>query len=608
MARISDDLRAMSDESLAALFANRPDLHADPPADVNSLAQRLSTPTGARVGIEQLDRPALQVCHHVVLVSGHPLGDGAVRVSDLAEWTALAPGEPSGEDLLGALGTAVVRLREVGLVHGDPARPVSGLRQVLAPPVAAGRTARRLLELAPDSAVRLLAEQHGLDPRDAHSARERLADLLPRLGPAQLLEGVSDRAVALFVEAVEHQEYAVPLPGGTIEQWAHVRAGAEPVLELVLRGVLVPLTPAVGEIPRELRHAVLRELDPYLVRLRPPPAQARPQAAVLQTAAADAAERAGRVVGLVERLLETWSREPAVQLVSGGLGVKELRRAGKLLDVDERDAGRVVELALVAGLLRGERRGPAVLPSPAYDEWLALDVPHRWAALAGAWWRSERLPSAAGSRDGGQPLPALHWQSPSEALEVRHRVLALLAEQPGLAEDELLDRMHARAPARWAVGAAELVARGAYAEAVLLGIAAGPPTPGVLAPWAPDGSETWPGEGAVRELAAALPERVRAVTLQADLTAVAAGPVAPEAGRVLDLLADVESRGAATVWRFGPASVRRAFDDGWTASMVLHELEQIAARGVPGTLTTLVGDVARRHGQVRVGAASAYLR
>lgn len=608
VARISDDLRAMTDDALAALFASRPDLHADPPADVNALAQRLSTPTGARIGLEQLDRPALQVCHHVVLVAGHPLYDGAVRASDLAEWLALAPGEPAGEELLDAVGAALDRLRGVGLVHGDPARPVSGLRQVLAPPLAAGRTARRLLDLAPDSAVRLLAEQHGLDPGDLRRARERLGDLLPELGPATLLEGVSEAAVGLFVEAVEHLEYAVPLPGVPVEQGGSARAKVDPALEFVLRGVLLPLTPAVGEIPRELRHAVLREVEPYLVRLRPPEAPPRPPVAVREAAAADAAERAGRVVGLVERLLETWSREPAVQLTSGGLGVKELRRAAKLLEVDERDAGRIVELALVAGLLRGERRGPAVLPSPAYDEWLALDVPHRWAVLAGAWWRSERLPSAAGSREGGQPLPALHWQSPSEALDVRHRVLAILAEQPGLPEDAVLDRLHAVAPVRWASPAAELVPRGAYAEAVLLGVVAGPPTPGVVAPWGPDGSGSWPGEDAVRQLTAALPERVPVVTLQADLTAIAAGPVSPETGRVLDLLADVESRGAATVWRFGPASVRRAFDDGWTAARVLSELEQIAARGVPGTLATLVGDVARRHGQVRVGAALAYLR
>ena len=43
--------------------------------------------------------------------------------------------------------------------------------------------------------------------------------------------------------------------------------------------------------------------------------------------------------------------------------------------------------------------------------------------------------------------------------------------------------------------------------------------------------------------------------------------------RNLDALADVESRGAATVWRLTEASLVRAYDAGWTADTV---------RSVPG--------------------------
>lgn len=608
MPRLSDDLRALPDDALAALFARRADLRRDPPADMAGLAQRLSTPSGARAGVDLLDRPALQVCQHLLVVAGHPLGDGRVRLGDLADWLALAPGEPEGEALLAAVDGLVQQLREAGLVHGDPARPVAGLRQTLAPPVAAGRTAARLLDLVPDDVVRLVAGCHGVDATDLPCARGRLAELLPRLGSA-LLDGLPDEAVDVFLAAVETQQYTVALPGGPVGSWAE-RARHDPLLALVVAGALLPLTTTVGEFPRELRQGVLREPDAHRVRVRLPSRRPPPGDAVREAAHADAASRAARLVGLVELLLETWSREPAVQLASGGLGVKEMRRAGKLLDVDERDAGRVIEIALVASLVRGEDRGSAVLPSPVYDDWLSLDLPHRWAALAGAWWRSDRLPSAAGSREGGgPPVPALHWQSPPGAREARRRVLRLLAEEPGLSADEVLDRLAADAPARWVGDATpELVTAGAAAEALLLGIVSGPPAPGVLAPWAPDGAEEWPGEDAVAALARTQPARVSRVTLQNDLTAIAAGPVSAEVVRVLDLLADVESRGAATTWRFGPASVRRAFDDGWSATMVLHELEQVADRGVPGTLATLVEDAARRHGRVRVGAAAAYLR
>ena len=66
--------------------------------------------------------------------------------------------------------------------------------------------------------------------------------------------------------------------------------------------------------------------------------------------------------------------------------------------------------------------------------------------------------------------------------------------------------------------------------------------------------------------------------IQADLTAVAPGPLTRERARDLHLLADVESRGQATVYRFTPSSVRRAFDAGWAAHEVHAFLEPCRAR------------------------------
>ena len=67
-------------------------------------------------------------------------------------------------------------------------------------------------------------------------------------------------------------------------------------------------------------------------------------------------------------------------------------------------------------------------------------------------------------------------------------------------------------------------------------------------------------ETAQKTLAALLPEPVDHVLLQADLTAVAPGPLESQLARRLQLVADVESRGGATVYRFTPGSVRRALD------------------------------------------------
>ena len=71
-------------------------------------------------------------------------------------------------------------------------------------------------------------------------------------------------------------------------------------------------------------------------------------------------------------------------------------------------------------------------------------------------------------------------------------------------------------------------------------------------------------------LDALLPAPVDHVLLQADLTAIAPGPLEHELAQQLALVADVESRGGATVYRFAATSVRRAFDAGWSAAEV-HE-------------------------------------
>ncbi|MFF3322146.1 helicase-associated domain-containing protein [Streptomyces sp. NPDC002889] len=113
---------------------------------------------------------------------------------------------------------------------------------------------------------------------------------------------------------------------------------------------------------------------------------------------------------------------------------------------------------------------------------------------------------------------------------------------------------------------------------------------------------------AVALLAARLPEPLDHVLLQADLTAVAPGPLERPLAETLSVLADVESKGGATVYRFTPASVRRALDAGRSASDLHTFLSTHSRTPVPQPLSYLIDDVARRHGHLRVGAASAYVR
>ncbi len=119
--------------------------------------------------------------------------------------------------------------------------------------------------------------------------------------------------------------------------------------------------------------------------------------------------------------------------------------------------------------------------------------------------------------------------------------------------------------------------------------------------------EGGPGQAA-RVIEPLLPTPVDHVLLQADLTAVAPGPLEEGLARDLSLVAHVESRGGATVYRFSEASVRHAFDVGWSASEVHEVLARVSHTEVPQALTYLVDDVARTFGTLRLGTAEAFLR
>jgi hypothetical protein len=73
-------------------------------------------------------------------------------------------------------------------------------------------------------------------------------------------------------------------------------------------------------------------------------------------------------------------------------------------------------------------------------------------------------------------------------------------------------------------------------------------------------------------------------------------------------VAAVESAGAAMVYRISESSIRRALDIGRTASGLHEFFHKHTKTPVPQGLTYLIDDVARRHGQLRVGIAASFVR
>ncbi|MET0426852.1 MAG: helicase-associated domain-containing protein, partial [Actinoplanes sp.] len=113
---------------------------------------------------------------------------------------------------------------------------------------------------------------------------------------------------------------------------------------------------------------------------------------------------------------------------------------------------------------------------------------------------------------------------------------------------------------------------------------------------------------AIRALDALLPAPVDHFLVQADLSVVVPGPPEPELAAELDVLAEPESAGGASVFRVTTASVRRALDVGYTASDLHTIFKRRSRTPVPQTLTYLIDDAARKHGGLRAGSAGSYLR
>lgn len=441
-----------------------------------------------------------------------------------------------------------------------------------------------------------------------------------------LSEAAIDTALAEVGEAerVLLDRLARTSPVGRTRDAAPGTPADRPVQRLLALGLLrwideqtVELPGAVGRVLRG-QHA----LDPRSLSQPPLHPIERNRADVDGAAAGEVLELLRHCAGIITTLGET----PAPALRAGGLGVRELRRIGKQVGIDEERVGLLVELLAAAGLLAGGKPDPAPAvdtgddywaPTIAVEAWQDAKPARRWVVLATAWLDLARRPGLIGMRDpADKPIAALSDDVRSVyAAKDRRAVLGMLAElDEGDAADptELTGVLAWRRP-RWTNRFRHGFVERILAEATVLGVVArGAITgPGRVALRAtePDNAARVQIENAAEEaMATVLPAPVDYVLVQADLTVVAPGPLVPELQTRISQVADVESAGGATVYRIAEATVRRALDEGVTA-VELHALFTNHSRTpVPQSLTYLIDDVARRHGKLRAGIAQSFVR
>ena len=302
-----------------------------------------------------------------------------------------------------------------------------------------------------------------------------------------------------------------------------------------------------------------------------------------------------------EEVLNFWAQEPATALRSGGLGVRDLKELSLHLGVDESCTAFVAEVAYLSGLLTIDP-DDKILPTHQFDIWLTQNASAKWQLLASAWLSTSRVSGLVGKEGSKNVAPLGPELDRSSAATTRRLTLTLLQENSEIAVD--IDSLFAAAtwlaPAKRAGGLQKDYILWAMREAEWLGITG----QGVLSSY---GADFLTG-GDSTSVDTDLPKAVDHILIQSDNTAIAPGPLEHEVAQELALIADVESRGGATVFRFSEGSIRRGLDHGRTGEEISKFLAKTSKTPMPQPLEYLIADVAKKHGKLRVGNTASFIR
>ncbi len=632
---LSKELQARSDESLRALFAARPDLITPGVPDFAALAARASGRVSIQRAMERLNRPQMQVLEALHLCTNADTGHSA----SAATLKRLIKGSTST-----AIEKILRSLQELALVHrADPPHgtadaaarqrhflPAGNLKDVIGIyPAGLGRSYTELVRLQPAFAQRVVqlvgelshagaAIASATTPMEAALALQHWTATPESL--QRILATAPERTTALLDRFGNWAMGAVPQAQRRASV-LHEKPDVSPVDWLLARGLLVPLDAAHVELPHSVGIALR---GGYIIEdfsLEPPvPRLGQTSAALRRNAALGAIAETLRLAG---ELLYAVRAQPLVTLRSGGVGVREMKRLAEALRIDQADAGLLVELCALAGLIRLDVDNSVWTQSPDL-EWPNLSRQEQWLWLVNAWLTSERAPSLVGQPINGASAAAprgtvgttinalsAEAQRP-DAPVVRKRILEILhelTEEAATADGQapVLDAAAVLERAEWAqprmARRFSSLIRGVLAEAEMLGLIGSGALSQLGAAIAADRPDD-----ALGVLGEHLPAALQHVLLQADLTAVAPGYLAPELSEQLLTMTTAEGQGPATIYRFSVASVRKALDSGQDAESMMDFLRRHSATAIPQPLQYLIEDTAARHAVLRVGSAVSFIQ
>lgn len=580
---------------LARVLELRRDATASPePRSVGELADRLQRPVSVALALPQLALPHLQVAEALAAL-GAPVARDA-----LAELLGVA-----GNDATRELDVVLETLTDQALVWPDGMgnlRMATPLRQAWDAPLGLDAQLEVLLADATSDELRGMLAALGI--RAPSSKSQRLAALVEHHSDPERVLSVVAKAPAATRKLLEGRTGAGAARPARFVMFGSPGSDFEPNARWALeRGFLIQDRHRYGparmpaEVALALRgpgwHAPFQPVPPS-VGLAP----VTPREVDHEASAAASAFAAGAA-----SVLSACSVDAPARLKSGGIGARELARIGKAAQADAAVVRLTLETAYAAGLLA--RDGDRVAPAEAYDAWAEQEPSEQFAVLLQAWRDLPLTPTQARDEDN-KALPALAAAPPCNGcVQARHGLLAAAARLPArqgvrVASDlgpliawhrPLADSSSDGPPFATVIREAELL--GVLARGALSAI-------GIHL-------RTGDAEGLGVDCRRLLPPATATARIGADLTAVVTGTPSARLASLLDSVADRETSGTASVWRFSAGSVRRALDVDRTPEDITADLAAVAAGPLPQPLSYLIADTARGHGRVRITPAACVL-
>ena len=506
---------------------------------------------------------------------------------DIASLAARASSAPSLARAVDALNQWQLQVLEVCAILDEPftEKSVTALTDKSALFVIPGLIERGLL----------YQDKDGL--RIPTTLKEVLGNEIAGLGPASMAKlklKKLEEAPAASKKVLDAMVWGPPR--GTIADIKKPSVGVEWLLE---EGFLVPFNQQTVVLPREVAIALRgNKVHREIQSSQPDVAGEKRDTRNVQLAAI---ANVSTFLRWTEEILNFWAQEPPTALRSGGLGVRDLKEISTHLGVDESCASFIAEVSYVAGLLTIDP-DDRILPTHQFDIWLTQNPSMRWLTLVTAWYTTSRLSGLVGRESSKNVAPLGPELDRSSAASTRRLTLSLLQESSKIAPD--IDSLFAAAswlaPLKRSGGIQKDYIAFTLREAEWLGITG----QGLISSY---GADFLDG-GDCATINTDLPKPVNHILIQSDNTAIAPGPLEHEIAQEIALIADVESRGGATVFRFSEGSIRRGLDHGRTGEEISKFLKKTSKTPMPQPLEYLIADVAKKHGKLRVGNTVSFIR